>query len=105
MLNSVSKKTTQFKKIMGSILEPNLCLNFKFCDIFGRYLYNTYNTQRARGSILRFAPTMFWALFKENKIEIEVISKSELKFTTKESKQSIRFNKTVKKVSNWVMRA
>jgi len=93
-----------FHAILGKCLDKEYFVDLPNLENRLTTFYNTYNTQRAHGSILELAPTMFWALFIENKIEIEVISKSEIKFATKESKQQIRFNKKVKEVSNWIMR-
>lgn len=94
-----------FHAILGKCLDREYFADITDLENRLKTFYNTYNTQRAHGSILELAPTMFWALFIENKIEIAIISKSEIKFATKESKQKIRFNKKVKEVSNWVMRA
>jgi putative transposase len=94
-----------FHAIIGKCLDKEYFADLPALEQRLMIFYNTYNTQRAHGSILELAPTMFWALFLENKIEIEVISKSEIRFASKESRQTIRFNKKVKEISHWVMRA
>jgi putative transposase len=92
-----------FHSTLGKCLDKEYFKDLVDLEQRLKTFYNTYNTQRAHGSIMDFAPTMFWALFIENKVEIQIISKSELKFATNETKQEIRFNKKVKEISTWVM--
>ena len=78
-----------FHKTLGSSLKGACFHTLKDLENRLNKFYQTYNNHRQHSSIAMLSPSMFWALWEDNQIEMETFDKKKARFKLRLSLQDV----------------